>query len=691
MKKIISLLLCVLMVISSVSIFADSSASEAMETVLINVKSKVNIPEKFSEFTPYANEYDGKLSYEFNWQTEDGNSYIEVSCDDSGRIYRYYFYDNTLKSEKKLTTLSKDDIVKTAEEFLKKALPEAFTTNNDVLLYDDTSWNVSGNTYRIRFERYHDGIYVKDNFVDFRIFVYDNVAYVKSMNVAYNFEYEDEFVLNESFVHPLYQYNLVLSYNELFPLELIYRDVYSHSSDDESKTALVYQPSGGGYVSAITNEVITEDVDAELYLDSLSGGYGGGMLKEEAALNSALTEKELKEIGVIEGLISKEEADKIIRNLPYVDLTSNMKISSYRISQRDDEYIVNISYGVSDDEYKYLSATLDGKSGKLLSMYSGGKYDNEKTELSEAQKNSAMKKIEEFLKKTASEEFLQCKKQNDSSYNFTYSDDFDRYVNDIRYINDGINVSFNAKTGKITSYTLDFKKDKVFDTPSDVVSVEKAIHEFVTTNPVRDMFIMSGGKYQHCFTLKNQNIQLDAFTGEEYKEETYYEQQSYEYSDIKGHWAEEKINKLAEIQIGFEGEKFNPDLPISQYDLLRLFAAGIHYQDYITYPEDMLYENFIYDGILKEEEKNPDGQVLREDAFVYMVRLDGLDKVAKLSNIFKVEYADGNLLSKGKIGYPAILTGMNVICGNGGYLKPKTPITRAEAAVMVYNYMINEN
>ena len=105
----------------------------------------------------------------------------------------------------------------------------------------------------------------------------------------------------------------------------------------------------------------------------------------------------------------------------------------------------------------------------------------------------------------------------------------------------------------------------------------------------------------------------------------------------------------------------------------------------------MLYENFIYDGILAEEEKNPDGQVLREDAFVYMVRLDGLDKVAKLSNIFKVEYADGNLLSEGKIGYPAILTGMNIICGNGGYLKPKTPITRAEAAVMVYNYMINEN
>ena len=56
----------------------------------------------------------------------------------------------------------------------------------------------------------------------------------------------------------------------------------------------------------------------------------------------------------------------------------------------------------------------------------------------------------------------------------------------------------------------------------------------------------------------------------------------FKYSDIKGHWAEEMINKLAEIQIGFKGEKFNPDEPISQYDLLKLFGAGIRYKSYLT-------------------------------------------------------------------------------------------------------------
>ena len=80
--------------------------------------------------------------------------------------------------------------------------------------------------------------------------------------------------------------------------------------------------------------------------------------------------------------------------------------------------------------------------------------------------------------------------------------------------------------------------------------------------------------------------------------------------------------------------------------------------------------------------------VTREDAFVYMVKLDGLDKVARLNGIFKVEYEDENLISYDKIGYPAILTGMGIICGNGGKLRPQDFITRAEAVSMVYNYMI---
>lgn len=54
-----------------------------------------------------------------------------------------------------------------------------------------------------------------------------------------------------------------------------------------------------------------------------------------------------------------------------------------------------------------------------------------------------------------------------------------------------------------------------------------------------------------------------------------------------------------------------------------------------------------------------------------------------------MDFADGNLLSKGKIGYCAILSGLGVITGDGGYLRPQSNLTRAEAMAMVYKYLLS--
>lgn len=682
MKKIISILLVTVMVLSCTAVFADNDASKAMETVLLNVKSKVDIPVEFSEFSPRTYEQNEKVYYSFDWSKEDGDGSINVSCDDKGRIISYYFYDRTLKSEKKLTSLTKDDIKKFAEDFLKKAVPEAYENENNEFCYDDSSWFVSNNSYRLTFKRMYNDVEVKDNCVDFNIVVYDDIAYVRNMNVMHSYDVAfSQGSVNE----------LTSVYKEAFPIELIYKDVYSYNlkDEDESKTALVYRHKNNeaGYILASSGEVVTEDENAELYL----GSAGGGATEDALSNKNMLTEQEIKELESVAGVISKDKADKYLRSIPALKIDSDMKNSSYNITKRNEEYFVTMSYNTDDKElYKYAYATFEGLSGKLVEFSSSGRYSYEPITLTESQKKAISDKTDKFLGTVAPDEFEQCKEQNSTYNNFRYTRDYDRYVNGIRYINDGINVTMDAELGSVIYYSLDFE-DKEFDNPETVISGDTAYDSLLKVSPLKLLWVKVNGEYVQCWTVDKYGTLIDAFSGEEYTEYTYTEQQSYEYSDLKGHWAEDKITKLAEIQIGFEGEKFNPDSPISQYDLLRLFAAGIHYQDYITYPEDMFYENFIYDGILTEEEKNPDGQVLREDAFVYMVRLDGLDKVAKLSNIFKVEYADGNLLSEGKVGYPAILTGMNIICGNGGYLKPKTPITRAEAVVMVYNYMINEN
>ncbi len=674
MKKIISILLVTVMVLSGIPVFADIDDSKAMENVLINVKSKVDIPAEFTLFNPNSYTEADKAYYNFNWSKEDGSANIDISCDWQGRISRYYFYDRTLKSGKKLSRLSKDDIIEFAEQFIEKAVPEASLT------FDDTTWFVSNNTYRLSFKRYVNGAEVKDNFADIRINIYDDVAYVKNMNVSYN--YDAEFAIGD------FSDNGGEFYKNEFPIELIYKDVYVGNMD-ENKTVLLYRIKDDdcGFVSAVTGERIIEDENDELYF---SGG-GGDMKNEVAAdsITSQLTEQEITELTNVEGVISRDEAMGLLSSLPYVKI-GDMSLESYNIIKRDNEYFVTLRYETEENEkYKYLSAVFEGKNGKLLKLNSNGVYDYEEAVLTDEQKTEASLKIDEFLNAVAGEEFAQCREEENNSYGYRYSKDYDRYVDGVRYISDGINVTIDVETGEIKSYSLDFENDRSFDDKTEVVSSYMAYKCLVYIAKIKPVYVLSGGKYVPCYTLGKYNVLLDAFSGNEYFEYDYTEQKSYEYTDIKGHWAEEKITKLAEIQIGFDGDEFNPDAPISQIDLLRLFSAGVYYQSYLTYSEDTLYKNLIYDEILTEEEKNPDAQVLREDAFVYMVRMDGLEKVAKLSEIFKVNYADGSLLSEGKIGYPAILTGLNIICGNGGYLKPKTPITRAEAAVMVYNFMIN--
>ena len=119
-----------------------------------------------------------------------------------------------------------------------------------------------------------------------------------------------------------------------------------------------------------------------------------------------------------------------------------------------------------------------------------------------------------------------------------------------------------------------------------------------------------------------------------------------------------------------------------------MFYSGMRSNYYLDADTDNLYERLISTKIITEEEKAPEAQVTRENAFVYMIRLAELERVAKLADIYKVNFADSDKLSEGKLGYAAILSGMGVVCGDGGTLRPTDTITRAEAAAMLYKYLL---
>ncbi len=681
MKKVLCLFLIVTMVLTTFCVFADTDVSEDMERVLLIVKGKLDIPENLTKFVPRtrADLNRNKNFYIFTWEAEDGSSFMEVTCDSEGRINQYNFYDNTVKSEKKLTKLSKSEIIDYTDTFLQKIFPEVFGEDDKPVFCPET-WSVSNSLYTMTYRRFKNGIEVNNNSIGITLSVTDDTIFIRNVNVTY--DYDAEFAPPADTIS---DYNE--KYKEAFPVEIIYKDEYSAARKNNTKTALLYRykDSVSGYILASDGQTAQEDELDFGYLDRYMG-VNKEMASDSMSGGGYLTEAEIKELKEIETLISADKARKILESLPYINLTKNMVQENFGISRHEDKYNVFVSYANEEDN-RYISATFDGDSGKVLSIYNRAPYTEEK-EITKAKEESAKKAIDKFLSSALpdySEEFVPV---STDVYSVSVSQDYDRCVNGIRYVSDGLYVNFNAEENMITDYSLDYSYQKEFASPEDAIDNAAAADSLLKIAPLKKIYISVGGTYTVCYTVSKQGVEIDAYSGEEYLSNMYMSTHVYSYTDLEGHWIKEKAEKLAEVQIGFEGDKFNPSDAITQYDLLRLFASGIRYRSYLDYTEEELYRILESEGLFDMSEKAPGSSVTREDAFVYMVKLDGLDKVARLNGIFKVEYEDENLISYDKIGYPAILTGMGIICGNGGKLRPQDFITRAEAVSMVYNYMI---
>jgi len=83
------------------------------------------------------------------------------------------------------------------------------------------------------------------------------------------------------------------------------------------------------------------------------------------------------------------------------------------------------------------------------------------------------------------------------------------------------------------------------------------------------------------------------------------------------------------------------------------------------------------------EEKNADGNVTRIDAAKFIARAMGYGNIAKL-DIYRPMFND----IKNDVGYASILAGLNILSGDGnGNFIPDGVLTRAQALIMIYNYL----
>ena len=183
---------------------------------------------------------------------------------------------------------------------------------------------------------------------------------------------------------------------------------------------------------------------------------------------------------------------------------------------------------------------------------------------------------------------------------------------------------------------------------------------------------------------------IDAFTGkllgysnEEYKSEIFEG-----YTDISGHYAEDKINELARFGVRFDGNECKPDEPILQKDYVALLVSVFVNRDPIMLkaessfaPEYRIAKN---SGIVMPEEENPTEKITRALAAKYMIRAMKIDEYASIPNIYVSPFKDVTEY----VGQIAILNGLGIVKGDGnGNFNPSGVLTRADAMILIYNYL----
>jgi len=677
-KKIVSILLAISLILTSaIPAFAEETDSKGLEQAITLVKNIAPIPSDYKDFQYSSSQYEengkNKSVWYLNWNKEDYSAGISATVENGGYLLNYNRFTN--KQSEGLGSVTREAGQKKADAFLAKVRPDIAA---DLRLMENTDFSNTDRHY-YRYKLYKNDAMV--SFVEVAVEIDKHTGEVMGFNAQGTGDdfsklpdTKDVIGLDAAKKAYLEKINVSLSY---------------YSNFDYNKKILTIFPAYSGTgtegkaIDAKTGEALPLYNDFIYYGDQ---GGAGAMAKSESVADNALTKEELDAVENISNLISKANAESVIRNLAS-GITSDMKVLSASLSKNyieKDKYQWEIGF---DGAYGVVNA----KTGELISYYMYTENSSKgNAGLSEAK---AKEKAESFMKKVASEKFSQSKfyespaytvykmDQNVTDYSFNYY----RQENGVDFVGNGFTVIVNKASGMITHYDCNWYDGVTFPSIDKVITEEAAFDAVNNTGKMSLVYKkVNEGETAlvYDFTYSVGGFLIDPVNGAKlgWDGKPYKETSMPEYTDIKGHWAESTINKLLENGYYLDGEKFNPGQKITQISYLRYLYSPI--QAY--YDDEEFYKMLVNDKIIKENEKAPTLALTRQDAAKFVVRFLGQGKSAEHPEIFINPYKDK--ITDSYKGYAAICYGMKVMQGDKkGRFNGTSQVTNAEAATIIYN------
>ena len=680
MRKILTAVLCIALLFSSISTaFAQESANdEKITTILKQIKQRIPDTEDYSEFRSDIRSYSEISCYEFEWQNPQDNKYMSVTVYEDGVITGFTVYDENKTYDNK-PTIKKKSLKETGDKALELffELNPMLENKIEIILPDYNS--LYGNEYTFRLKRVENGVEVRGN--NGSITIDKDAKKIESLYL--NYSPDLTFADKTEFIEPD---DAKKAYIDIFGMKPVYNIIYGKG--DLPETQLVYELSCNSdeYIDALSGNAYSYTPERVTY----NSAGGSSAMKENLMLDSGaaeemrLSEAESKEIDKISGLKSKDEIISAVISNYLLDIDKNAevsRISLIRNYNNKDKYYYSISMDCPDGEKGY-NISVDASDESIIS-YSRYDYKIDRsskvTHFAISPEEYALKLGAKYFTDDAGNTY-QLEKQTDESVLYK------RVVNGIDCSFDRMSVTLNSYDGKLDYYYVSCT-DVQFKNPESIISksdAEKILFENFGYVPV--YMQVNNKNTVAVYDFERRGITIDAFKGDILNQ--YSDDKITPYVDMDNHYAKEHVMTLAEFGLGFAEGEFKPDVTITQGEYLTLLSAifgsnhtPIIFKDNYDFSSAYRYaERF---GISDMDDDQP---LTRESACVMLVKAMGYDEIARMEDLFVNRFSDVTQ----NIGYVSILNGMKVINGDGnGNFHPQKELTRAEAAIIIYNYLYN--
>ncbi|MBC8595387.1 YcdB/YcdC domain-containing protein [Qingrenia yutianensis] len=694
MKKMICVSLSIAMLITSLFVPSAFAADKGVEQAILTAKNLLDISDDryvIDEFSQNGEDYN------LSWKNRSENVLDGISATVSGgEITSYYKNYERDYDRMKFPTVTKEDAQAKGESFIAKVCPTVF---ENMKIERSNFERYAGGTYTFTYTRYYDSVPVRDQET------YVEVAADSGEVVGFNTNYDRNLTFEDKNGAVGFE-KAKDGYIKNFGYELKYVLKY----DDKEKTNnafLAYVPNDVKYytyLDAMTGEL----VDVKDLMFESRGGMGDkqsaamGMLPDDTnnakSENGAVLSKEEQALNEEIAMLPKQ--DEIVNKIKAVEefkIDGGYTVERYKIFKNyDGEYFASVELSNEgakrgeDYTTKYIKYNLTANRLENYSSYGTDiRTENDKKADFSDMEEKSQKFIDEYYAEFANE----FKYTKDVNSDYVYK--FNRIYGGIKVNSNFISFAYDEYTGELTN--VNFNRDEAkFASKENVKNIDELYSKILTSDTLKlnyivyrkygaDNKLMRAAKLVYSlddnYTLYDANT-LDEvdYSGEHPVERTY------NYDDIENHYVKPYAEKLAQLDIGFDGTSLRPDESVTKRDYLALIALADN-RYYFDYASDQLAKIMIRNGIIEKDDKNLDEPVSRIDAVRFMINKLGYKEVASKTSIFNCPFAD---IPENMIGYATLGAAFGIVSDKSDVLDAQTNLTRADALIIIYNYLTRE-